>query len=311
MDIIEISITYIGIVLTALWIAVRLGWSHPLLFFMAFVYLCKVNERYIMKLRRRLQYEERRSASQRRLLSDAETVRWLNYAVKKIWPICMEQLASQQFLLPIIPWFLDKFKPWTARKAVMQHLYLGRIHLCSPVLELGINFASAEDMSAILAVQLHQMIGFGMTTNLHITGMLSKESFFNIGHFLGVSEYAFVEPPYFQMTIKPVFSYGLDVSELPGISGGYAFIFLVMQDKLLDIAFGQTLVEVSSLIFICFLLEYWMMFTIDEKPSVAFVKVEILEGADMKPSDLNGLADPYVKGQLGQCTFQTKIQQKH
>nr|CAD1842478.1 unnamed protein product [Ananas comosus var. bracteatus] len=326
MDIIEISIVHhIGIVLTALWIAVRLGWSHPLLFFMAFVYLCKVNERYIMKLRRRLQYEERRSASQRRLLSDAETVRWLNYAVKKIWPICMEQLASQQFLLPIIPWFLDKFKPWTARKAVMQHLYLGRNppmftgirvigestdddHL---VLELGINFASAEDMSAILAVQLHQMIGFGMTTNLHITGMhvegkvLVGVKFLQHWPFLGRLRICFVEPPYFQMTIKPVFSYGLDVSELPGISGWL--------DKLLDIAFGQTLVEPNMLVidvekFASAPSEGW--FTIDEKPSVAYVKVEILEGADMKPSDLNGLADPYVKGQLGQCTFQTKIQQK-
>lgn len=48
------------------------------------------------------------------LLSDAETVRWLNYAVEKIWPVCMERVASQQFLLPIFPWFLEKFKPWTA-----------------------------------------------------------------------------------------------------------------------------------------------------------------------------------------------------
>jgi Ca2+-dependent lipid-binding protein len=48
------------------------------------------------------------------LLSDAETVRWLNFAVEKIWPVCMERVASQQFLLPIIPWFLEKFKPWTA-----------------------------------------------------------------------------------------------------------------------------------------------------------------------------------------------------
>ena len=84
-------------------------------------------------------------------------------------------------------------------------------------------------------------------------------------------------------------------------------------------------------------------FTIDEKPPIAYVKVEILEGADMKPSDLNGglyfvclhhviqrhvsckcrkwssiidlgyyagLADPYVKGKLGPYRFQTKIQRK-
>lgn len=46
------------------------------------------------------------------LLSDGESVRWLNHAVKKMWPICMEKIVSQ-LLRPIIPWFLDKFKPWT------------------------------------------------------------------------------------------------------------------------------------------------------------------------------------------------------
>ncbi|KAL5997541.1 hypothetical protein ACLOJK_008471 [Asimina triloba] len=73
-----------------------------------------VNERCSEKLRRRLQFEERKQANQRKLLSDSETVRWLNHAVEKVWPICMEQIASQKFLLPIIPWFLDKYKPWTA-----------------------------------------------------------------------------------------------------------------------------------------------------------------------------------------------------
>jgi len=46
------------------------------------------------------------------LLSDAESVRWLNYAINKMWPVCMEKIVSQ-LLRPIIPWFLDKFKPWT------------------------------------------------------------------------------------------------------------------------------------------------------------------------------------------------------
>jgi Ca2+-dependent lipid-binding protein len=47
------------------------------------------------------------------VLSDSETVRWLNHAVEKIWPICIEQIASQRILLAIIPWFLEKYKPWT------------------------------------------------------------------------------------------------------------------------------------------------------------------------------------------------------
>jgi hypothetical protein len=37
--------------------------------------------------------------------------------------------------------------------------------------------------------------------------------------FLGRVRVCFVEPPYFQMTVKPIFGHGLDVAELPGISG--------------------------------------------------------------------------------------------
>lgn len=37
--------------------------------------------------------------------------------------------------------------------------------------------------------------------------------------FLGRLRVCFVEPPYFQMTVKPIFSRGLDVTEVPGIAG--------------------------------------------------------------------------------------------
>ncbi|KAG1334958.1 C2 domain-containing protein [Cocos nucifera] len=326
MDITEVSIVHhIALVLLLLWVCVSLGWAHPVVFFIALLYLYMVNERYSLRLRRRLQFEERKYANQRRLLSDTESVRWLNHAVEKIWPICMEQIASQQFLLPIIPWFLDKFKPWTARKAVVQHLYLGRMppmftdirvlhdtadddHL---VLELGMNFLSADDMSAILAVQLKKRVGLGITANMHVTGMhvegkvLVGMKFLRSWPFIGRVRVCFVEPPYFQMTVKPIFGHGLDVTELPGISGWL--------DKMLDVAFGQTLVEPNMLVidvekFASAPAEGW--FTINEKRPIAYVKVEILEAADMKPSDLNGLSDPYVKGKLGPYRFQTKIQRK-
>lgn len=39
------------------------------------------------------------------------------------------------------------------------------------VLELGMNFLTADDMSAILAVKLRRRLGFGMWAKLHITGM--------------------------------------------------------------------------------------------------------------------------------------------
>lgn len=39
------------------------------------------------------------------------------------------------------------------------------------VLELGLNFLTADDMIAILAVKLRKRLGFGMWAKLHITGM--------------------------------------------------------------------------------------------------------------------------------------------
>jgi Ca2+-dependent lipid-binding protein len=77
-----------------------------------------------MRLKRKLQFEERKQANQRRVLSDSESVRWMNYAVEKIWPICMEQIASQKILGPIIPWFLEKYRPWTAVSVSKKYLLL-------------------------------------------------------------------------------------------------------------------------------------------------------------------------------------------
>lgn len=39
------------------------------------------------------------------------------------------------------------------------------------VLQLGMNFRTAEDMSAILAVKLRKRLGFGMSAKLHLMGM--------------------------------------------------------------------------------------------------------------------------------------------
>lgn len=39
------------------------------------------------------------------------------------------------------------------------------------VLELGLNFLTADDMSAIFAAKLRKRFGFGMWAKMHITGM--------------------------------------------------------------------------------------------------------------------------------------------
>nr|GMD36686.1 C2 domain-containing protein At1g53590-like isoform X1 [Ipomoea batatas] len=54
------------------------------------------------------------------VLSDSETVRWLNQVIENTWPICMEQIVSQKILLPIIPWFMQKYRPWTVTEGAAE-----------------------------------------------------------------------------------------------------------------------------------------------------------------------------------------------
>ncbi|KAL6952670.1 acetolactate synthase [Sarracenia purpurea var. burkii] len=326
MGILEASILHhICIVLLLLWLLSYFNCCHPAAYFISLIYLYLIHERYVMRLRKTLRFEERRRSNQRRVLADSESVRWLNYVVEKMWPVCMEQIFSQKILLPIIPWFLQKYKPWTVKEAVVQSLYMGRSpplftemrvlrqstgddHL---VLELGMNFRTADDMGAILAVKLTKRLGFGMRAKLHLMGMhvegkvLIGVKFLRHWPFLGRMRICFVEPPYFQMTVKPLSTHGVDVTELPGIAGWL--------DKLLDVAFEQTLVEPNMLVvdmekFVSPQPESW--FSVDEKEPIAYALLEVIEAADMKPSDLNGLADPYVKGRLGPYRFRTKTQWK-
>nr|XP_011465556.1 PREDICTED: C2 domain-containing protein At1g53590 isoform X3 [Fragaria vesca subsp. vesca] len=211
------------------------------------------------------------------------------------------------------------------KEAVVQHLYLGRNapmltdirvirhsndddHL---VLELGLSFLTADDMIAILAVKMRKRLGFGMWAKLHITGMhvegklLIGVRFLRRWPFLGRVRICFVEPPYFQMTVKPISTHGLDVTVLPGIAGWL--------EKLLSIAFEQTLVEPNMLVvdmekFVSPQQESW--FSVNEKDPLGHVRVEVIEASDIKAADLNGLSDPYVKGHLGLYRFRTKVQKK-
>ncbi|KAK9049322.1 hypothetical protein SSX86_031712 [Deinandra increscens subsp. villosa] len=318
-------ILHVAIVLFLIWLLSSFNYCHPLVYFLSFIYLYLVHERCAMRLRRKIQFEERKQANQKRVLSDSESVRWLNHIIERIWPICMEDIVSHKILLPIIPWFLQKYKPWTVKESVIQNLYLGRsppmfteMRVCRQstgddhlVFELGMNFRTADDMNAILAVKLTKTLGFGMWTKMHLTGMhvegkvLVGVKFLPTWPFLGRLRVCFLEPPYFQVTVKPIFAHGFDVTELPGIAGWL--------DKLLTLAFQETLVEPNMLVVDVEKLvspqpESW--FSVDAKEPVAYTSVEIVEASDLKPSDMGGLADPYVKGQLGAYRFRTKTLKK-
>ncbi|KAK4438984.1 C2 domain-containing protein [Sesamum alatum] len=316
---------HVCIVLLLLWCLNSFNCCHPVAYFLSLVYIYLVHEGYVLKLRKKLQFEEKKESNQRRVLSDSETVRWLNQVIERMWPVCMEEIVSQKILSPIVPWFLKKYKPWTAKDIELQHLYLGRsppiftdMRILQPsngddhlVLELGINFRTADDMSGILGVKLRKRLGFGMWAKLHLLGLhiegkvLVGVKFLHGWPFISRLRLCFAGPPYCQMTVKPIFTHGLDVTEVPGIAGWI--------DNLLAVIFEETLVEPNMLVvdvekFASPQPENW--FSVDAKEPVAHAIVEVLEAADMKPSDLNGLADPYVKGQLGPYRFRTKIHKK-
>lgn len=324
MAITDISIIHhIAILLLLLWALNCFNYDHPVCYLLCLIYLYQVHERYIARLTRKLQFEERRSANQKRVLSDSETVRWLNHAVEKIWPLCLQEIISQKIFLPIVPWFLDKYKPWTVKRAVVQHLYLGRNppvftemrvlqessdddHL---VLELGINFLTADDMSAILAAKLRKRVGFGIVAKMHLTSLhvegkvLVGVKFMSKWPYISRLRICFAEPPYFQMTVKPLFNHGVDVTELPGVAGWL--------DNLLAMAFEQTLVEPNMLVvdmekFVSPQQDDW--FSVFVREPIAYARVEVIEATEIRPSDLNGLSDPYLKGQLGPYKFRTKVQ---
>ena len=78
---------------------------------------------------------------------------------------------------------------------------------------------SCQDLIGIIALLL---------TLSSVLQVLIGVKFLRQWPFLGRLRICFAEPPYFQMTVKPIFTHGLDVTDLPGIDGWLviAFFFL-------------------------------------------------------------------------------------
>ncbi|KAK8950203.1 C2 domain-containing protein [Platanthera guangdongensis] len=115
-----------------------------------------------------------------------------------------------------------------------------------------------------------------------LTTVLVGLKFIQHWPFIGRLRVCFIEPPYVQVTVKPIFHHGLDVADLPGIAS--------WMDKIIDAAFERTLVEPNMLVidvekFASSEAESW--FTVDVKSPVAFARVEIIEAIEMQPSDSN------------------------
>jgi hypothetical protein len=38
-------------------------------------------------------------------------VQWLNLVFENLWPRCLERFTSEEFFIPIAPWFINTYKP--------------------------------------------------------------------------------------------------------------------------------------------------------------------------------------------------------
>lgn len=92
------------------------------------------------------------------------------------------------------------------------------------------------------AMEIHLEFGCWFLQNKALSSLTNVMAFFFLLQVLigvkFISQWPFIsrlrvcfaEPPYFQMTVKPIFTHGLDVTELPGIAGwlviNQRFIFM-------------------------------------------------------------------------------------
>ncbi|CAM6013078.1 unnamed protein product [Sphagnum balticum] len=324
---------HIASVFVVAWIASLLHFHVFFIFLLGLMYLYQIENRQRKKLCRSIRHEERKNCYKMRVCGEGETVRWMNHAVERIWPLFLENFASQMLLLPISPWFLNMYKPWTAKKAIVQHLFLGKNppiitmiraledsvdgdHL---MMEAAMEFGASQDMSAVLAVQIRRRLGLGIWTSFHISNV-HLEGKVKIGlkfvdgwPVIGRIRVCFTTAPFLQMTARPLFNAGVDVTEIPGIAQWL--------DRVIAFALEQSLVEPNMLVVDVEKLVSELMFPpppsqqpkqadwfhMEEKPPVATVVLEILEAAALRSADFNGLSDPFVKGTLSCKKFSTKI----
>ncbi|XP_024532167.1 C2 domain-containing protein At1g53590 isoform X2 [Selaginella moellendorffii] len=321
-------ILHAALVLVVVWILSLLGINHAIVPVVGFIFLFHIERRHREKWLRRIRHEERKHAFQKQLLSDFESVRWLNETLARAWPVFLEKFASQDFLAPLMPFFLAKYKPWTVQDGVLQSFALGRnppmfagMRALDPsgtdddvVFETTMEFVAADDMSAVLSVQLRKRLG-GLWTKLHIS-KLHIEGKVRLGvrfhggwPFVSRLRISFESAPYVQIEARPLSTYGMDMAELPGIA---SWLDTMLMDALEDsvVKPNMLVINVEKIANSWATSEYATLPSAESAPPVAVAVVEILEATQLKPADVNGLADPFVKGVLNTNRFKTSIKWK-
>ncbi|CAM6097516.1 unnamed protein product [Calypogeia fissa] len=328
---------HLVMVLSLVWLTGFMQYNYPLVVFAAMFYLHKVDN--VQKERLRIQIQNKMDEERSRLLlsTDAETVVWLNAILQECWPSWLERYLSH-LIMNCLHLNLPYYKPKALSKLVIDHLRLGssppviqfaKVHRNptaargeQAVLELDLTFVAAEDMKLELIARLKKAsMGLGLAgklygNNLRVEGKLRLGlKFVPFYPYLGQLTVAFASVPVLGLSVRPLSSSSVDVTDLPGIASWVS--------RAIQAAVETFLVEphplVVDLIKLCGA-DYrfdvdkdetaGMCGNIKEPKDAGFVILEVLECKDLECKDRTGFVDPYVKICLDKVKFKTSIKKQ-
>ncbi|KAL3678011.1 hypothetical protein R1sor_020967 [Riccia sorocarpa] len=324
------------LILSLVWLTGFLQYNYPLVVFTAIFYLHKVDN--VQKERLRIQLQNRMEERRSRLVlsTDAETVVWLNAILQECWPSWLERYLSH-LITNCLHLNLAYFKPRALSKLVIDYLRLGssppviqfaKVHRNpnaprgeQAVLELDISFVAADDMKLEMIARLKRAsMGLGLAgklygNNLRVEGKLRLGlKFVPFYPYLGQLTVAFASVPVLGLSVRPLSSSSVDVTDLPGIASWVS--------KAIQAAVETFLVEPNPVVFDMIKLcgaDYrfdvdkdgtFLRGNLKEPKDVGFVILEILECKDLEAKDRTGCSDPYVKISMDKVKFKTSVKKQ-
>ncbi|CAK9232577.1 unnamed protein product [Sphagnum jensenii] len=322
--------------LSLLWIAGYHHYNYPFAIIVAIFYLHKVDNVQKERLKIQMQNRMEEKRSKRVRITDTESVMWLNFLLQEMWPCWLERWLSK-LVGECLHVNLSHYKPRALNKLVIDFLRLGssppviqsvRVHRVSEdgdnaVMEMDVSFVAADDMRVELIAKLKRAsVGLGLAgklygNNLRIEGKLRLGcKFVPYYPYLGQLTVAFVTVPILGLSVRPLSSSSVDVTDLPGIASWVT--------KAVQTAVETCLVEPYplrlDLIKLCGArydmdtdkdgIRFMHTGTLKDSKDVGFAILEILDGKNLEPKDRCGLPDPYVKITVDKMKFKTSIKKQ-
>ncbi len=229
---------HLVLMLSLLWIAGYHHYNYPFAIIVAIFYLHKVDNVQKERLKIQMQNRMEEKRSKRVRITDAESVMWLNFLLQEMWPCWLERWLSK-LVGECLHVNLSHYKPRALNKLVIDFLRLGssppviqsvRVHRVSEdgdnvVMEMDVSFVAADDMRVELIAKLKRAsVGLGLAgklygNNLRIEGKLQLGcKFVPYYPYLGQLTVAFVTVPILGLSVRPLSSSSVDVTDLPGIA---------------------------------------------------------------------------------------------